>query len=1524
MKHGIRDLYRVLRSIIFSMILLLFGIYITLYIVISVPAVQNQIRSIAETELSKLFGAKMSVGRLNILPFNEVIVYDVALDDPHGESVAKIEKVGAGISLLTLLTDHKIEISYAEIIGMDAHLWQAAPDAPLNIQYIIDAFKPKDKNKPPSRFDLKIRNIVIRQASMSYDKRWIPSIADPQRIDFAHLRLNNLSADIALPRLSNDDIMIDLRRLLFDFGPLSVKHLSAQVNITPKEISLQNLHILLPGSDISPDDITLNFNNFKDIPSAIRNGYHRLALTDATVTPADFAVFFPPLSTYSAPMTLSLDAVGNLDNISINRLSLSPAAPAAQDMHLSVSGRLTGLQHPRALKISHINLDLSSSRSFTDRTFSFINRITTLPPKVTEMVETLGQFQLQAQGEVNLGTHAIKAAGSLKSAQGDLTFDGDLTGVGIPHALTLHASAASPGINAAVITSIPSIGKVAFDATASLNFHAAHPEGSASIEIPFADYNGMRLSGINAQGSYADHHLTGELKIADTAMSATLNADAALAGADSEWHLTGNLRDVNPSLFANIGALNGMAFSGMLDLHAIGNTPDNITGTLSLSDVKAISHTTGKSYALQNLHVSSLRPDATHSSHSIITDWMEVNLSGSYLLSDLWPNMQQMLHTAMPSLIKAPDTPLNPITADISINLLESNPLPSWLNLPIRLLTDLHATGQIDSAAGTLDIGMQVPYFVQGRKKLIRDTYINASIDVARQLAALNVSTLLPVKNDYMLLGVDFTSRHDNMLLSLDFNHGRQGSSFSGAMQIGARMHPATPLTPFSIDAHIFPGIFTLNGTDWLLQQSDITYSNKRFEVDDFSLYNGGQYLSINGAVSDNEEDTLAITLADLNLAWLFNTLNINYVTFGGNATGRIEASNLFSSNPRAETKQLTVKNFSYNGGRLGDAILKSHWDNERKMVAIGADVQQGGERTLSVDGGIYVTRDSLSFAFDANRVNAEFIQPFLKGFCPELKGKASGWAKLYGTFRDIDLEGRLFAEDVAMKVGFTNVTYNTSDSIILEKGLIRIPPLTLRDKYGHTAKFSGHLRHNHFRDAYFNFRVSDAKRLLCLDIDAKTNPQWYGTIFGNGSVDINGRPGGVDIIADMETQEQSKFTFVLNNTLSADDYGFLKFTDRRKEQALAAIPKDTQHDILKEFEKRVQESISIPTDVMLDIRAKVTDKARLELIMDRNTGDRIIGYGNGNVNLVYTSESNDVKMYGKYIVEKGNYNFSLQDFILKDFTIKPGSSISFDGNPMDANLNIRAAYRVNTNLTDLDKSFATDRELNRTGVPVDAMLLVNGPLTHTNIDFDIELPTLTEETARKVRSIISTDDMMSRQVIYLLALNKFYTPEYMGVQSNGGEWASVASSTLSSQLSNMMGQLTDKVNILPSFRSDKGDFSDLEVDLALSSQLLNNRLLINGNFGYRDRTTSNTTFIGDFDLEYLLNRRGNIRLKAYNHFNDKNYYLKSSLTTQGLGILFRTDFDNPFRRRTPAHPDTLPSTASPAITAPTDSSKEN
>ena len=221
---------------------------------------------------------------------------------------------------------------------------------------------------------------------------------------------------------------------------------------------------------------------------------------------------------------------------------------------------------------------------------------------------------------------------------------------------------------------------------------------------------------------------------------------------------------------------------------------------------------------------------------------------------------------------------------------------------------------------------------------------------------------------------------------------------------------------------------------------------------------------------------------------------------------------------------------------------------------------------------------------------------------------------------------------------------------------------------------------------------------------------------------------------------------------------------------------------------------------------------------------------------------------------------------------------------------NLEAYYATNANLSDLDESFLQDKDIARTNVPVHALMKVTGDIRQPAIDFDLEFPTLTSDTYRKVRSIVSTSDMMNRQIIYLLALNRFYTPDYMASTTKGSELFSVASSTISSQLGSMLGKLSDNWTEVPN---------------ALNSH----------------------QFIGDFDIEYLLNKRGSWRLKAYNRYNDRNYYIRSAQTTQGVGVVFRRDFDNLFsflkkkkkKSATPSDstvtPERLPVAKQPSLT---------
>ena len=165
----------------------------------------------------------------------------------------------------------------------------------------------------------------------------------------------------------------------------------------------------------------------------------------------------------------------------------------------------------------------------------------------------------------------------------------------------------------------------------------------------------------------------------------------------------------------------------------------------------------------------------------------------------------------------------------------------------------------------------------------------------------------------------------------------------------------------------------------------------------------------------------------------------------------------------------------------------------------------------------------------------------------------------------------------------------------------------------------------------------------------------------------------------------------------------------------------------------------------------------------------------------------------------------------------------------------------------------------------------------------------------------VNTEEEMNRQVFSLLLANRFYTAQDASSQSASQSQSylgTTASELLSNQLSNLVSQNKYNVDVGVNYRPGD-EVTNEEYEVALSTQLLNNKIILSGNIGY-GRDASGTSqdaegsIIGDFDIEVKLNKKGNIRAKAYTHSNNDVIY-ETSPTTQGIGISYQEEF-NAFR----------------------------
>ncbi|MDE6266989.1 MAG: translocation/assembly module TamB [Muribaculaceae bacterium] len=1488
--------YRVFRTLCLTVLAIAILVPMLLYVLLTLPGVQNALCDRASGELSKLLQTPVNINSLSIVPFNRLVLRGVTITNNSGDTLMTVHRLSAGVNLQRMILTSEIGVDYAEITGLDARLWKTDPQAPLNIDHIIKALKGDNPDKPKSDIDLKFSTLVIRRTSVSYDLLSAPAVSD--RFDKNHVRITDLRADIGVPKITRDSFVVDVKRIAFnEKSGFSMTDFNGLFSISKSHALVNSLTLSLPNSLLELGPVELSYDNWqpKDPLDLLSNDTLNIdILRGSHLTPSDFAPFIPSLSSIRTPLNISTSIVADKRRLDIKYIDITAAD---NSISLLMNGRITdyGNRDSIALNIPVISLNTSADQIITS-----LAKPLNLPPAVITAFNGLHTLNLNGSLDADILHGSFN--GALISSLGDIEVNATYKRKEPAHPVTLHGTVTTQGFEIAPALPSSGLGDLSltahFDATMGKKIRKI----DAEAEIDRVEFKGYTYSNLTAKAIIDGHDSRIIADINDPQAKAMI--DLALSTTPGEQvtaSLNTRIDAINLNALNLIGKYPGYTLSAVISGEYAGHNPNEADGFLNIHGLQFHSVVPGDppldmTDLMLRFNGSSL-PGTIH----LESDFIEAELVGNYNFTTLLPAVKSIVESRFPVLFKEknhyagnshPQGRTNDFTLSATVNYSEQ--LSRFLNLPLSIIYPATINADIDSDEGTMALDISAP-FLQQKDKLIENSSISISTAPDNGELLISATTTVPTKNGPMTLNLQCDGAENNLHSNIRWHIDRQ-RVYEGEIDLSTLFRQDSNDDGITAAIDLHRSNLTFNDSTWTVYPAKIFAARNRVVVSDFDVRRSNQFVKIKGVASENPDDNIVLDLLNVNLDYIFESLGIDKALLGGDATGRFYASDLFSKEPRLITEGLSVKGLSYNKTVFGDAVIKSHWDNDKRAVTLDAVIDQPDDIRSVITGAIFPLNDSLDITFRARRIPVQFLKPYMSAFTSDVSGYASGWARLFGTFKFIDLEGDILAEDLKLKIDFTNTVYSTTDSVHITPGLIKVSDITLTDPYGNHATLNGWVRHKFFKDPSFDFAITHAREFLSYDVPASANPDWYGRIFGNGSAHIDGEPGVVNIGVDMSTAPKSVFTFVLSDREDASEYNFITFRDRNA-IAVADSIRNTltpSQKIINELRERMaQTEQTDPSVYNMNIKVDITPVATIILKMDPVGGDSIRANGKGNLQLDYGSANEDLRIFGNYALEQGKYNFTLQDIIIKEFAIREGSTISFHGDPYAAKLNLQASYALNANLSDLDESFLQDKELNRTNVPVHALLNVTGDIRQPDLAFDLEFPTLSQDVYRKVRSIISTEDMMNRQIIYLLALNRFYTPDYMGSTTKGNELVSVASSTISSQLSSMLGQLSENWSIAPNFRSDRGDFSDVEVDLALSSRLLNNRLLFNGNFGYRDDALNASQFIGDFDLEYLLNKSGNIRLKAYNRYNDRNFYVKTATTTQGIGILFKRDFDS-------------------------------
>ncbi len=1411
--------------------------------------------------------------------------------DSLGQDFFRAERLDISLQTLPLLFNKQLNITDIRLIEADFQLYRIDHDSPLNIAYLGPLFKTERQIFN----SVSISSLLLKDCSFSYDVITAAELSlepirtDKKGFDVNHIAVRKLNTKLSVeipgetaPKLTMNSFSME------EDGGFVINDLILNALFDDNSLKMDNFSLVLPKSSMEIDSLELAYDtNSEGQPESF-------VLTDPvdvnlSLNFSDIAALLPPdLQLENSSADLAFTVVGGENYLELNELRFQMDSVVYFNGNLNINEISDEEQFKLLSTVDFLHLQPEAVR-LIQRVFSIEDSV--IPP----VVYKLGA--LDFCGVIALEPESLNLNGDLLADPGNLSIlaQVEFSASDAIYDFNLHLNSDSYALNNLFDSRI-ALGKTAFE----ININGK----KAGIDPPIADlnatfktlqinnytYHSILLDAYyNGHGFYSLNLNSGDKNcVLDLAISLNNLGDEAAINCS----LNANRIDLQSLNWMPAGTENGSELSFNMQADLKGNSSQLLRGHLNIDSLRFENN--GELFELNNFYALSgenkgeryvlLRSDLLEGSmygHIDMTSLLEDARNKAFLhyFPTLFPGIRGDLHC------------LN--NYDFRFKLNDTRTLSRALNLPLSLPSGLAFDGYFRDESGlfALNLNSEAIELNGWRIRSLKTTLDNPSDSLQWRFSGI----LEP--EDTSSINVDFTARALNNELHWEtYWHRDTGAVYKVYLSNDLRFERKNPTSPLNIYSTFNPSELVLRDSLWKMESSDLQWDGEKLMVNDFLVHHNNQYIKLDGTLAADNEEEFWVDLNKVNLDYVFELLpqTEESLRLGGSISGAAQIINLFEE-PKLNAS-LSAENFSLNKAVLGDLNFNSSWNEEISGIEMNGILLDRGLQVAKAKGGIFPAADSIYLWIDAQKARLSFVGSFIEDVIENLDGYGSGYVEIAGTLSDgrVGVRSDCYVEEGVIGVDLLHCNYYFNDSIHLTPEGLFFNNINARDNEGNLAIINGAVRHNYFKDIALDLNIQTEK-LKVFDIEPSYAEQFYGKVYATGTAVLNGPLEDIQMDINMRTDERSSFAITLLEESEVSDYSFIEFVNRDKEPQKNS-PGEEQR-LLIPIARQTAEPPLYRLNINLQIEA--TPSAEIVLVTDPATGDEIRGRGAGSIRLVYDNMG-DMELYGRYTLESGRYEFIIQDLLRRDFSILQGSTINFSGDPLEADMNINAIYSVvNVSLSDLlDETEIAALNLNRSSIPVNCTLLLTGELQHPNIELGLDFPSADEELKRRVMNVINTDEMLNRQIVYLMLLNRFAAAENTLAQTGNNVNAVVGAtlSSLSSQLNNMIYQALGSSFLTFDFNYRYDDLVAQglgEWQLAMSSQLMDNRLIINGNIGSReDLVNNNTQFIGDFDLEYKFSQSGRWRLKMFNRSNDSRYF-KSAMTTQGVGLRYRESFNN-------------------------------
>lgn len=691
-----------------------------------------------------------------------------------------------------------------------------------------------------------------------------------------------------------------------------------------------------------------------------------------------------------------------------------------------------------------------------------------------------------------------------------------------------------------------------------------------------------------------------------------------------------------------------------------------------------------------------------------------------------------------------------------------------------------------------------------------------------------------------------------------------------------------------------------LNGSPWNIpSNNEIRYQKDSLKVSNFKLNRNAQEIELTDAL-DFEKPHFGIVFDNFKLSTISSYFNPDEKIAGGKLSGNLVLIEPLVSNGLVSS--LKIEDLEFTEVPLGNLTLKAE-ATKNDDYELDLSLKDGGME-LDADG-IYhtnATETDVDFNIDLRKIEMQTIEKFASEVIKNSKGQLNGKFSIDGTPQDLNYEGFLAFDDVQFNLQSLNTLFQLkNERIDLTKNKIKLDNFTIADKDDNTFTANGAVDIEEITNPKFDLTF-DAQDFQLLNSTVEDNDLYYGNLVFDASAKLNGNLDFPKVDLDLTIKESTDINYIVPESQASIE---------ERDGVVVFVNKQNPDDILTQQDDKDLNVVISGIDFRSNI--SIQKKSKVRVVFNKRTQDNVSIEGGGDFKFDI-SETGKMNLVGKYEVSKGSVELNLYNIVKRKFNIASSSSVTWSGNPYNADLDLRAIYKIETAASSLMASQtagenAAVQNRYKQQLPFYVYLDVGGELTSPELNFQLDMPesqqgAINGSVYGRISQINQQDDQLNKQVFSLLVLNCFY-PESGSDGSQGGA-ASMARDNVNQALSDQLNTFSDKLtgNSGISLNFDVNSYTDYqggsaqdrtEVDVTAQKKLMDDRLVVEAgsqmNVQGDQRPGESQAVVGNVSVEYLLTEDGRWKLRGFRKSEYENV-IDGQVFVSGIALIFTREFN--------------------------------